>query len=280
MIIKNVSGETRYFGSFGPGVRGRVMANNATSTVPDNNPVVAAAVQAYVNAGILQVTSGPSDAAISASITTPAFAYVCANGAVADADTVTVAGVVYEFANDPGSAVLGAYNSGLSNAAYKWAGDGAAAATAIATLRTAINYNTATSGLVADAAIQYISGKYVLPIRRADGSAAVGSFAIAKSGTNLTVSGATLTAGVTGAAVKNFSQQYAATATDVTNAVILIPTGLTSIATVRVSWRTAAGVAIAWDGALTVSGGNVTLNNVGSVDFAATDIATITVTGN
>lgn len=279
MIIKNVSGETRYFG-FGRGTRGRSMANNGTSTVPDNDPYIAGLVQHYVAQGQLQIVEGPAEATLSASINTPAFAYIEANGAVADADTVVIAGVTYEFANDPGAAVLGEYNSGLSNAAFKWAGDGAAAVTAIATLRTAINHNSATSGLVADAAVQYDTGKYLLPIRRADGSpSAAGSFVIDATGANLAKSSGGLIAGITGAALKTVIKKHTVVAGDVTNAAILVATGLTSITTVQVQVVAATGIEKAWNGAALVSGGNIILNNVGTVDWADTDVVTVTATG-
>lgn len=279
MIIKNVSGEARYFG-FGRGTRGRSMANNGTSTVPDNDPFIAGLVQNYVNQGVLQIVEGPAEVALSASITTPAFAYIEANGAVADADTVVIAGVTYEFANDPGAAVLGEYNSGLSNAAFKWAGDGAAAATAIATLRTAINHNSATSGLVADAAVEYDTGKYLLPIRRADGSpSASGAFVIDATGANLAKSGGGLTAGITGAAAKTVIKKHTVVVGDVNNAAILIPTGLTSIITASVQVVAATGIVKAWNGATLISGGNIVLNNVGVTDWAATDVVTVTATG-
>jgi hypothetical protein len=46
-------------------------------------------------------------------------------------------------------------------------------------------------------------------------------------------------------------------------------------ASVLVQVRTAAGVAKAWDGVITLSNYRVTLDNSGSTDFAATDIVTV-----
>lgn len=279
MIIKNVSGETRYFG-FGRGTRGRTMANNGTSTVPDNDPFVYGLVQSYVAQGILQVISVPEELTLAASSNTPAYGFLQLNGAAADNDTFTVAGMAFEFENDPGSAVLGAYNANLTDAAYKWAGDGAAAATAAGTLRTAINANTATTGIVADAAVQYDTGLYLIPLRRADGNPATGSIALAKSGVNLAVSGATLAAGVTSAVVKQVSKVITVTAGDVTLASILVASGLTAITSVNVSVLAATGIVKAWNGATLISGGNVVLNNVGNSDWADTDVINVTITGN
>lgn len=274
MTIKNVSGETRYFG-FGQGVRGLTLANNGTATVPDNNPFILSKVQGYVNAGSLQVTSSAPIAAVN----TPANFWVEANGAVSDAEVVVVLGVTYEFANDPGAAVLGAYHAGLSDPANKWAGDGAAAATALGTLRTAINNNSSTNGLTADAAVTYDTGLLVLPVRRTDGSPTVLAGAISTDGVNMLVSGATMTAGVTAASGKVATLSRAATAGDVTAAQITFVTGLTSITAASATVKTAAGVPKAWVGAVLISGGNVVINNVGGVDYAATDIVTIEATG-
>lgn len=275
MTIKNVSGETRYFG-FGQGVRGITLANNATAVVPDNNEFVMGKVLSYVAAGALQITSQVT----STTVNTPSNFWVEANGAVADLDTVTVRGVVYEFANDPGGAVLGANHAGLSDPANLWAGDGAAAATALATLRTAINNNSATNGLTADAPITYDTGLLVLPVRRTDGSPTALAGAIAVSGTNLLASGATMTAGVTiSAGAKTATLSRAATAADVTAAQITFVTGLVTISSTNVTVKTAAGVPKAWAGTVVVNAGNVVITNVGGVDYADTDIVTITATG-
>ena len=279
MTIKNISGETRYFG-FGRGVRGRTMANNGTSTVPDNDPFIAGLVQGYVNQGILQVTSGPTDLALVASASTPAFAYLAVNGAAADNDTFTVGGIVFEYENDPGSGVLGQYVSTLSAAANKWAGDGAAATTAAGTVRTAINVHTATTGIIADAPVEYETGKFLIPLRASSGSPTAGTTLIAVSGANLAISHGHLEAGVTGLMRKSVTKVYTVVADDVTNAAVLFATGLTTVASVTVQVVAATGIAKAWNGATLVSGGNVILNNVGTVDWAATDVITITATGN
>jgi hypothetical protein len=283
MIIKNISGEAKYFG-FSNGVRGRTMANNATSEVPDDNVAVFAQVQDYVARGWIQVTQGPSQASFESTLTTPAFAYIEVNGAAADNDTVTVAGIVFEFENDPGAAVLGAYNANLTGLDYKWAGDGAAAATAVATLRTAVNAHSATTGLVALAPIEYISGKYVMPLTRVDGlPSAAGSFTMDVSGNNLAKSGGGLTAGVTGASLLKVVKTHTVVAGDVNNAVIVVPTGLTTISAVTVHVVTSAGVVKAWDGATLIRSGTgasyVVLNNKGDVDYAADDVVTVAVLG-
>lgn len=278
MRIQNVSGETRYFG-FGHGVRGRTMAHLGISTVPDNDPFVLGMVQNYVAAGKLLVVEGPTDVALTASINTPAFGYLEVNGAAADNDTFTVGGIVFEYENDPGGGVLGQYVSTLSATANKWAGDGAAAGTAAGTVRTAINVHTATTGIVADAPIEYETGKFLIPLRAANGSPTAGTSLVAKSGANLAILHGSLVAGVTGKAVKTVIQKYTVVAGDVTNAALLLATGLSRVDTVVVTIVDATGVLKAWNGATLISGGNVVLNNAGLVDWAATDVVTILATG-
>jgi hypothetical protein len=276
MIVKNITGESRYFG-FGRAtfVRGRLLAANATYSIPDNDPVSMAAVQAFVAAGELQIVEGPANNAVLASSNLPAAGYIRVTGTATNNDTVTVAGQVFEFKADPGSAVLGKYNSGLSNAAYLWAGAGAAAATAAAHLVTAINANSDDLNVVAGTAVLYDTGVYVIPLYAKDGTVTYTGLTLAKSGTNLAVSGTVFAAGVQGPARKTLFTTRAVVAADATAGVIVIATGWASVSNVLVVLRTAAGAAKAWDGKATLSGGNIVLDNTGSTDFADTDVFSV-----
>jgi hypothetical protein len=272
MIVKNVSGESRYFGfTRHEGARGRNLADNGLATLPDNNPEVLQKVQEYVAAGVLQIMEGPANATLLASVNQPAHGYIAATGAVADADKVTVAGLGFKFGNDPGDAEVGEFSVALG---FYWAGDGAGAATAMGTLQTALNANSAATGIIADDPVTIGSGTYI-PLRAAGGvTATTGLTLVKNTGANLAVSGATLTAGTAGAGKQTAIVAHTVTAGEVTAGLVVIGTALSSVSTLIVQVVTA-GAIKAWDGVVQTSGGSVVLDNTGSSDLAAGDIVTL-----
>lgn len=67
-------------------------------------------------------------------------------------------------------------------------------------------------------------------------------------------------------------QAHVATAADVTATEINFQFDYANPAYAIVLVRTAAGAVKAWDGAITIAGNVVTVDNTGAVDFAATDV--------
>ena len=277
MIVKNVSGETRYFGFVSRGhvgpnyVRGRSLANNATATLPDNDADTLAKVQQYVAAGVLQIVSGPASAAVEGSVNSPAAGWVSiTTGGTSSGDTVTIAGQVFKWAADPGSGVLGTFYASLN---ARWAGaNSATLATAAGTFVTAVN--NAKIGVVADPATLIGTPIYV-PLRAANGVIDNTGLTLVKSGANIAVSGATFAAGNNGVNRQQAIISYTAVAGDVSAGFVLIPTALPNIGTVTVKVITSAGAVKAWDGAATIIGSTVEVDNSGSTDFAATDVITV-----
>ena len=262
MIIKNISGESRYFSL---GRRGLPLANNGTATVSDDNTEAIAKVQKYAKAGVIEVVEAPASATAGVTANVVCHGYVLASGAVADADYVTVAGRKFVFGNDPGSGVVGTYYESLSG---YWAGDGADAGTAMGTLKTAINANTAALGVIADTAVALGSGS-ILPLRTT-GTLNTGK-TLVKSGTNLAVSGATMTAGTAGAAKQSTVVKRTCATADVSAGAITISFGFTPRAFI-VQVVDANGKTKAWDGTCVVSGKSLVISNSGDVDWANTDI--------
>ena len=72
--------------------------------------------------------------------------------------------------------------------------------------------------------------------------------------------------------LKSPKQMHTVTAADVTATEILFQFDYLNPAYVLVSVYTAAGAVKAWDGAATISGNTVTVDNTGATDFAATDV--------
>ncbi len=275
MIVKNISGESRYFAWIprgrlnAQGVRGQTLANNATATLPDNDPDVLKKVQEYSDAGVLQIMQGPSDITLLSSVNLPASGYVKGTGAVADNDYVTIAGLKFKWANDPGSGVLGKLYTD-----YYWAGDGAVQATALDTLKDAVNYNTATTGIVAEDTVA-IGADVYLPLRAVAGNVATTGLTLVKSGANLAVSGATLAAGVQGGAKPTALIKRTCAVADVTAGLIVIATALPSISNFIIQVKTSAGAIKAWDGVAAVAGSTFVIDNSGNTDWADTDVITI-----
>lgn len=273
MIVKNITGEARYFG-FGRAtfVRGRLLEDQATYTLPDNDPVVMAAVQGYVAQGFMSIVEGPQDAALLASTNIPANGWVQINGVTLAHETVTVAGQVFEFAADPGSAVLGEYNSNLTLTTSVWAGVAAAASASATSLAAAINHLTDDLGVVAGTPVLWDTGKYVIPLFATDGTVSYTGLTLAKSGVNLVVSGTTFATGVQGPGRKTLFTSRTITAADVTLTYVLITTGWNSVSNAIVSARASTGIPKAWTGALVLSGGTIMLDGG---NLAADDVFSI-----
>lgn len=266
MIIKNISGESRYFG-FGTKARGRTLANNATATLSDNEPSVLAEVQHYVEQGYLELVSGPASAQVVGGGTTPAAGYILVTDAVADNDTVTIAGQVFKFANAPTGPVLGTYYASLT---ARWAGDGAAAATAAGTLVTAIN-NVTTLNVKAAPAYQHVSGDYVIPLKAKNNSASNTGLTLAASGAGLAVSAETMTAGANQAARRTLIVRHTVTADEVEAALVVVETGFPAVTFFLAQVRDDTGKSKSWDGTIGSSGGAVILSDAGAVNLEEDD---------
>jgi hypothetical protein len=270
MIIKNISGETRYFG-FGTKARGRMLANNATATLSDDQPSVLAAVQHFVQQGVLQIVSGPTESQILGGGTIPASGYILVNGTVSDNDTVTIAEEVFKFANAPTGPVLGKYYDSLS---ARWAGDGAAAATAAGTLVTAIN-NVSSLNVSASPAKLYDTGVYVVPLHAKNGTMDRTGLTLDASGTNLDKSGTIFSGGANQAARRTLLIKRTITADEESGKLIVIATGLPSISFFLAQLRTAAGDSKTWTGTIADSGGSLVISSVGASAWAETDVLQI-----
>ncbi len=279
MIVKNISGETRYFtfaprGHTGPNyIRGRSLANNATVSLPDNDLDVLAKVQSFVAAGVMSIVQGPTNANLVSSVNLPASGYIsCATGGTSTSDVLTIVGAAYKFAPDPGSGVLGTFYASLSAI---WAGAASATpATAMGTLKTAINANSATSGIAADTAVLVGTTAY-LPLKATLGNTvATGLTLVKTTGANLAVSGATLTTGVSGGARNTCIIDYAATSGDVSAGLIVFPTALANIGKYIIQVQSS-GAIKAWDGVTQITGTTIVIDNSGSTDWAAADVISI-----
>lgn len=276
MIVKNIATDTRYFTfgerRYGKGQKGITLANNATATLSDGDAGILTSVRNYIAQGLLQLVEGPSDLTLLTSVNQPAVGYIAATGAVSDADVVTVAGLAFKWANDPGTGVLGTYYASLS---ARWAGDGAAAATALATLKTALNANTVTTGIAAETVV--VSGaSTILPLRATAGNITTTGLTLVKTtGVNLVVSGATLAAGVQGTARKTAVIRHVVTAADATLAAILLPVDMATISRALVNVTATAGATKAWGGTTVLNGSTVVLTNNGTVDWVETDVINV-----
>ena len=120
-----------------------------------------------------------------------------------------------------------------------------------------------------------ISVNEVLVVSR-DDTAACGALACAETmaGANNQWANATFYTGSGPGVNVNMMQARAANAQEVSlgTAHFWFPF---TVAAVQAQVRTAAGVAKAWDGAVTISGQRVTFDNAGATDWAAGDILTV-----
>jgi hypothetical protein len=179
---------------------------------------------------------------------------------VADGETVVIGNDVFEFDN----------NATFTAGRIQVAIGGLTPAVATPALVAAIN-NYSTHRLLA---VQ-ISVNEVLVVSR-DDNAACGALACSETmaGANNQWANATFYTGSNGGTNVNMMQARAANAQEVAlgTAHFWFPF---TVASVQVQVRTAAGVAKAWDGAVTINGQRVTLDNAGATDWAAGDILTV-----
>jgi hypothetical protein len=177
---------------------------------------------------------------------------------VADGETITLGGVVFEFDSNA------TYTAGRIPIPVT-----TLTPTAVAPLIvSAINANTP---YLATA----ISVNEILVVGR-DGAAPTGAVACSETmaGAGNAWSSATMVPGAADGTVALALQQRAAVAQDVTLGHLLFAFPF-AVAAVQVDVRTSAGVAKAWDGAVTFSGGVVTVDNSGTTDFAAGDVVAV-----
>jgi hypothetical protein len=179
---------------------------------------------------------------------------------VADTETVTIGNDVFEFDN----------NSTFTAGRIQVVISGLTPTLATPALVAAIN-NYSTHKLLA---VQ-ISVNEVLVVSR-DDTAACGALACAETmgGANNQWASATFYAGSNGGTNVNMMQARAANAQEVAlgTAHFWFPF---TVAAVQAQIRTSAGVAKTWDGAVTINGQRVTLDNAGASDWAAGDVLTV-----
>ena len=68
---------------------------------------------------------------------------------------------------------------------------------------------------------------------------------------------------------------YSATAADVTATTVVFITPEAQPTGYMVTVRTSAGAAVAWDGAVALGDGTITVDNTGAVDWADTDVINV-----
>lgn len=239
MLIKNISGKDSYFaigirsGLGSRFCRGKFIVNNGTANFPDDNAKVLADARRYELAGTIQILSGPEQTADSGSVQVPASGTITiTDTGAANADFVTINGIKFLYA-----AVVGTVVS-----PDVWAGAGAAGATALGTLRTAINAH-ATVGAKAGSTIDDGTDN-ILPLVASLGTdlTAGASYTLVKSGAQISVSAATFKDGIRGNAKRTSEFTYVVTAADVDDETFIIPTGLVEVGSFTVQARTATGV--------------------------------------
>lgn len=265
MTIKNISGATF---TFKVGKRSFVLADQATAIVAEDTVSIEDVVR-EANAGNIQIMTEPSIVQLAQYFGgTPArygYREVDLN-TVADTNTLTIAGKVFEF--DADSTVTG------SNTAIDIA-TGTPSQTTIATrLKTAINADTdlIALGLVAGEILTITSTNAKLILKATDADNLIGSITISKSGSPITLATAV-------AASDSIAYKQTVSNTTAAGSTLLISTGLTTITSYVISVVTSGGVVKNYDGAAVVGGGFIYLNAVGSTDLASGDVVTVIAQG-
>ncbi len=285
MLIKNISGKDSYFaigdrnGRGSRFYRGKFIANNASANFADDDAKALADARRYESEGKVQILTGPAQTAQSGSVTVPASATIkITDTGAANADFVTIKGIKFLYAASAGTVV----------SPDVWAGAGAVGATAVSTLRTAINAH-ATLGVKAGATIDDGTDN-ILPLTAVTGTdIALGSaYTLVKSGAQITVSGATFKNGIAGNAKLVSEFTYVATAADIVDETWIIPTGLVEVGSFTVQVKTALGV-VKDISSLTQptflvdttvgSKGNIIVNDTAGNLIAATDLILVRAVG-
>ena len=177
---------------------------------------------------------------------------------VADAETITIGGVVFEFDNNA------TYTAGRIPIPVT-----TLTPTAVMPLLvSAINANTPYLALAISVNELLLVGK--------DESAPIGAVPCTETmaGANNAWSAATMNAGAAGGAVAMQLQQRAAVAQDVSLDHLLFYFPFT-VAAVQVQVRTAGGALKTWNGNVTFNGNVVTVDNSSTTDWAATDVIAV-----
>lgn len=254
------------------------LANNATKTLDEGNPAVLAAVYSYVEQGVLQILSGPYALSLSKSAPRAGSGYVGATGNIVAANTVTIGSTVFEWNTAADQVTAGRVWAGVAAAS-----SGTAAATALENFRVKLlAYATANTSfpVTPGPAVITNGSNSILPLmlKTADGTTTV---ALAVSGTNLVVSAANTAAGSTSAPVLRARFNRTVTAAEVTQGVIAINTGLSTIGGFSAQLRVS-GVVKVPTGAWSTSGSFICLkidSAGGAVNPAAGDVIEIDATG-
>lgn len=223
MIIKNISGVTKYFsighrsGLGSRFSRGRELTNGASATFGNDSKAVSDARELAL-AGEIEIVDGPAVAAEQGSVNKPAAGKILIAGAgPSNADWVILNGVKFLYAASSATAV----------APVIWAGAAAIGATAMNTLRTAVNAHS-TVGVKIGANLTIGADTAALITASAGADITVGaSYAITRSGGNITIP-ATLTNGAKGHAKEASVTTYTVSNADNTAGKWIIPTGLLS----------------------------------------------------
>lgn len=191
------------------------------------------------------------------------FIYVPAN--VADAETVTIGSVVFEFDRAANGVTAGRI------AVTGHADDTPANATDALIL--AINARTDLGLTAVD-----ISANVIMLVRSSVGTNAT-ALAETMGGSGNVVSAATLLNGAAATNKRVVAVARVPTANEVAAGMILLPTGFTPTNVLVQVRTTSTGAFVAWDGKWLITGGAnpyVKVDNAGSVDWAATDTVHIT----
>jgi len=274
MIIKNISGVTKYFsighrsGLGSRFSRGRELANGASATFGNDSKAVSDARELAL-AGEIEIVDGPAVAAEQGSVNKPAATQLLiAAAGPSNGDFVILNGVKFLYAAVTGTAV----------APVIWAGAAAIAATAMNTLRTAVNAH-ATVGVKLGANLTIGADTVALITASAGANITVGAnYAISKSGANITVA-ATLTNGAKGHVKEASVTTYTVTADDNTAGKWIIPTGLKSTPSNFIVQVNRAGAILPTLACTFVfeatTKGNLVVDDSGASTLAAADVITI-----
>lgn len=261
MKVKNISGATL---TFKAGKRTYTIGNNVTTTVDDTLDALNDAI-AHVEAGRLELVTVPAVASYAGTPARYGYADINLNSTLADADTLTIGGVVFEFDTAASNSITAGRTRVLLDA-------GPAHATTAAALKTAINANATLSalGLVADEIISIAANNAKL-ILKATGTTLIADIAITQSGDGVDITKVNASEGV----------GYRTSVTKVVASAVtaLVNTGLETVHGVIVTVTTSAGVSKAYNGVARISGSFVYLDDSSTVDIASTDIVNVVAYG-
>lgn len=261
MKVKNISGNTL---TFKAGVRTYVLNNSGETTTDDTLEAFNDAYGLYEK-GLLEITEGLPALGFLGSPAREGYADLNLNSTLADADTLTIAGVVFEFDTVASNSVSG------TNIRVVLVDPADAPATA-ANLKAAINGNAhlASLGLVAEDILPIGSTNAKL-ILKAKGSTDIDDVTITQVGDGVDI--------VKVSAESSKVHRTSVVEHTATGTTALIYTGLVEVQSASVGVKTAAGASKAYDGTITYGGGFVYLDASGDADIASTDVVTVVAYG-